>query len=202
MCRMASPQRDPRTGVYFIRIAIPEALKGYFKEHHGRAHEWKKQLVDPDTGEKARSPSDAKRLWPDYYGEWTVAKETAENAVKGSDVRLTMRQRQMLAEDWLQDCLNDHEALFQIDEDEDFPDIDHPLYDDGSVRGRQWLFGSLEFFEFFQEHSAGRGIRDALEVYPVIQREVIRLLERHKIRMLRTTRSFQVIRRRVGRSLP
>ena len=109
MCRMATPQRDPRTGVYFIRVAIPGPLKSFFKIHHGKAHEWKKQLVDPDTGDKARSEAQAKRLYPDYYAEWTTAKEAAEAEVHGTEFRLTDRQADSLCGDWLASQLAEHD---------------------------------------------------------------------------------------------
>lgn len=111
MCRMASPSRDPRTGVYYIRVAIPHALKSYFKEHFGKGYEWKKQLLDHDTGDKARSESQAKRLWADYWAEWITAKEAAEAEVYGTEFSLTDRQADALCADWLSGQLATYEDI-------------------------------------------------------------------------------------------
>lgn len=47
--------------------------------------------ADLETGEKARLEAQAKRLYPDHYAEWTIAKEAAEGEITGDEVRLTDR---------------------------------------------------------------------------------------------------------------
>ena len=54
MIRMATPSKDPRTGIYQFRRVVPEALRPHFD---GGRTEYKRSL---DT----RDPEEAKKLHP------------------------------------------------------------------------------------------------------------------------------------------
>ena len=88
MHRMAKPSCDRRTGIYYIRVRIPDKLKPYFEKNYGFRSEWKKPLVDHDRGERARSEAAAKRLWPRHYEEWETVKAAAEAEIAGEAYRL------------------------------------------------------------------------------------------------------------------
>ncbi len=111
MVRMANPWVNPKTGIYYIRVAIPAALRPYFKKHHNRGHEWKEPLVDPDTGQQARTERDARRLWADYWSAWVTAKGAAEADLGGAEFTLSDRQTQALCADWLARELAEYDDL-------------------------------------------------------------------------------------------
>ena len=162
---MASPWRDPRTGVHYIRVAIPRALRVYFKEHHGRAHEWRKQLVDLNTGEKARGEAQAKRLWPDYWAEWITAKEAAEAEVTGSEFRLTDRQADAICSDWLAGQLAEH--------GEDVPnDLQRELNYD--------MFTAVLEINRYREKPSYANLRRHLKQHSYVSDEAAKLLQAHR----------------------
>lgn len=184
MCRMASPSRDPRTGVYYIRVAIPHALKSYFKEHFGKGYEWKKQLLDHDTGDKARSESQAKRLWADYWAEWITAKEAAEAEVHGTEFRLTDRQADGLCADWL---------AAQLAEYEDIPDYEQrDLHQDAFI-------DVLEVNRYREKPSYAHLSR-YFERDSYVSDEAAKLLQTHRVPLPRGSDAFLGFCERLART--
>lgn len=108
MHRMTTPSRDRRTGIYYIRVRIPDKLKPYFERHYGFRSEWKKPLVDHDGSGRARSEPAAKRLWPRYYEEWESVKAAAEAEIAGEAYRLSTLQVSQLCAQWFTERLSEY----------------------------------------------------------------------------------------------
>lgn len=105
---MVTPSRDKRTGIYYIRVRIPDKLKPYFVKNYGLRSEWKKPLVDHDSSERARSEAAAKRLWPSYYEEWETVKAAAEAGIAGETYRLSALQVSQLCAQWFAERLSEY----------------------------------------------------------------------------------------------
>lgn len=92
MLNMVHPWKHPKSGIYYLRKAIPEDLRDAFGKH-----EFKISL-------KTRTPSEAKAL----FAIELARVETLIATQRGLKVRpaISKRQAMMLARDWLQDALN------------------------------------------------------------------------------------------------
>lgn len=123
MSRMATPHKDPKSGVYYFRMAVPKDLvpiigKTAFK-----------------TSLKTKSLTEAKRIFPSYLEEAHREIELAK--LKLSDepsVNLTVRDCVILAERWYMRVRDRMEASG------DFTEI--------LVRDAQWCGGEYQFHEF------------------------------------------------------
>lgn len=123
MSRMATPHKDPKSGVYYFRMAVPKDLvpiigKTAFK-----------------TSLKTKSLNEAKQIFPSYLEEAHREIELAK--LKLSDepsVKLTVRDCVILAERWYIRVRDRMEASG------DFTEI--------LVRDAQWCGGEYQFHEF------------------------------------------------------
>lgn len=78
--RMATPWRDPKSGVYYIRKAVPHRLRPAIELPSGRkgATLWKVSM-------RTTSPHEAKRRWPKFLAEYELAKRKAEEVLNDPD---------------------------------------------------------------------------------------------------------------------
>jgi integrase len=95
---MATPFKHPKTGVYYIRRAVPEELR----EVIGKA-EYKKSLGTKD-------PSEAKKKFPAALHESEAAFARARNSRDAVDV-LTDTQIKEVGDAWAAHCLGEDEEL-------------------------------------------------------------------------------------------
>lgn len=89
MSRMATPHKDPKSGVYYFRMAVPKDLVSIIGKTAFK------------TSLKTKSLNEAKRIFPSYLEEAHREIELAK--LKLSDepsVNLTVRDCVILAERW------------------------------------------------------------------------------------------------------
>ena len=109
---MASPWKHPRTGIFHIRVGIPEKLRDQLPDPWRGKREYKRPLIDPVTGDKARSSSDAKRLWADAWADWMTLRSAAEAAVGTVEsVALSDRQIAAMCAVWVRETLDDDDSV-------------------------------------------------------------------------------------------
>ncbi len=112
MCRMATPWKHPKTGIYHIRVAIPEKLREHLPGDWKGKREYKRPLIDPQTGERARTPVDAKRLFVEAMAEWMALRGIAEARTNDAEPdRLSDRQIAWICAQWLQEALHDDDSI-------------------------------------------------------------------------------------------
>jgi hypothetical protein len=95
---MAQPWRHPKTGVYWYRRTVPEALRGVVGKR-----EWKRTLNTKDA-------SEAKRKYIAEAARFELAIGQARTRVKAGQSPFTPRGPAALAAEWLRGQLEKHEA--------------------------------------------------------------------------------------------
>ncbi len=98
--RMAAPWKHPTTGVWYIRIAVPERLRKTIVFPSGKRGGtlWKRSMGTRDQAE-------AKRRWPRHLSEWEAARSKAEAELVGAVGDSIAR----LAKDCVQDLRADEQ---------------------------------------------------------------------------------------------
>ena len=102
MITMSKPYPDPNSGVYKLRKAIPKELQPFFiNEKTGKPQKEYWRTLD------TKDLEEAKRLFPDALAEWERLQEAARAQLEGTSYRLTDREAQGLAGEWLKAELED-----------------------------------------------------------------------------------------------
>lgn len=184
-CRMASPELDKRTGIYYIRVGIPKLLWPYFKRYYGKAWEWKKQLLDQSTGQKARTAQEAKRLWPSYYEEWQAVKSAAEGSLSGKSSGLSDRQIAALCADWLKNQLSSFKD--QLPEQ---VERDVMRYEYASLLEVDGCEEDLLEVDGYEGDLSSAKVLKYLDRKPFIAEEAASLLDQHHIPLSRGSEEF------------